>query len=130
MRVEVADAFPEADVLAVPVGPDGVPPGGDVPGAARIAEEEGLASKAGRTAVLYAEEPSKRVVLVGLGPAEELDSDTVRTAAAAVAGATERVGGTLAWVLDDSLPHDEQARAVVDGLILGTYDPGRWKTGP
>jgi leucyl aminopeptidase len=130
MRVEVADAFPEADVLAVPVGPDGVPPGGDVPGAARIAEEESLASKAGRTAVLYAEEPSKRVVLVGLGPAEELDSDTVRTAAASVAGATERVGGTLAWVLDDSLPHDEQARAVVDGLILGTYDPGRWKTGP
>jgi leucyl aminopeptidase len=130
VRVEVADAFPEADVLAVPVGPEGIPPGGDVPGAARIAEEEGLAAKAGRTAVLYAEEPSKRVVLVGLGPAAQLDSDTVRTAAAAVAGATERVGGTLAWVLDDSLPHDEQARAVVDGLILGTYDPGRWKTGP
>ena len=98
-------------------------------GAARIAEEEDVAAKAGRTAVLYAEEPSKRFVLVGLGPADELDADTVRTAAAAVAGATERIGGTIAWLLDDSLPKDEQARAVVDGLILGTYDPGRWKSG-
>ena len=129
MRVEVADAFPDADVLAVPVGPGGIPSGGDVPGAVRIAVEEDLAAKAGRTAVLYAEEPSKRIVLVGLGPADELDADAVRTAAAAVARATERVGGTLAWVLDDSLPQQEQARAVVDGLVLGTYDPGRWKTG-
>jgi leucyl aminopeptidase len=73
--------------------------------------------------------PARRVVLVGLGPADELDADSVRTAAAAVAGASERVGGTLAWLLDDSLPHSEQARAVVDGLLLGSYDPGRWKTG-
>ena len=128
MRVEVAETFPEADVLAVPVGPNGIPAGGDLHGASRIAEEEDVAAQPGRTAVLYAEEPSKRVVLVGLGPADELDADTVRTAAASVAGATERVGGTLAWVLDDSLPRDEQARAVVDGLILGTYDPGRWKS--
>src|SRR5437867_4157593 len=89
MRVEVADAFPEADVLAVPVGQGGIPAGGDLQGAARIAEEEDLAAKAGRTAVLFAEEPSKRVVLVGLGPADELDADTVRTAAASVARATE-----------------------------------------
>ena len=129
MRVEVADAFPEADVLAVPVGPDGIPAGGDLQGAARIAEEEDVGAQAGRTAVLYAEEPSKRVVHVGLGPADELDADTVRTAAAAVAEVTQRTGGTLAWLLDDSLPHDEQSRAVVDGLILGTYDPGRWKSG-
>jgi leucyl aminopeptidase len=130
MRVEVADAFPEADVLAIPVGPNGIPPGGDIAGAARIAEEEDVGAKAGRTAVLYAEEPSKRFVLVGLGPADELDADTVRTAAAAVAGATERIGGTIAWLLDSSLPKDEQARAVVDGLILGTYDPGRWRSSP
>ena len=97
MRVEVADAFPEADVLAVPVGPAGIPAGGDLQGAARIAEEEDLAAKAGRTAVLFAEEPSKRVVLVGLGPADELDADTVRTAAASVAEATDRIGGTLAF---------------------------------
>src|SRR5207247_1801262 len=65
------------------------------------------------------------VVLVGLGPADELDADTVRTAAASVAQATERNGGTVAWLLDDSLPQTEQARADVDGLVRSTHDPGR-----
>jgi len=64
-----------------------------------------------------------------MGPKEELDADTIRTAAAAVAEAAENVGGTLAWRLDGSLAQPEEARAVVDGLLLGTYDPGRWKTG-
>jgi leucyl aminopeptidase len=131
MRVEVlaaSDAPPEADVLAVPVGPKGLPANvTGLDGTGRVAEEEDIAAKVGRTAVLYPEGTARRVVLVGLGPADELDSDSLRTAAAAVAEATERVGGTLAWLLDDSLPHAEQARALVDGLLLGTYDPGRWK---
>jgi leucyl aminopeptidase len=139
MRVEVraaSDTPPEADVLALAIGPDGLPAisaslDGD---AARVAREEDVAAKAGRTAVLYpnGDRPARRIVLVGLGPASELDSDTLRTAAAAVAEAAERVGGTLAWFLDDSLPleHAEQIRAVIDGLLLGTYDPGRWKTDP
>ena len=133
MRVDVlsaSDAPPEADVLAVPVGPSGLPANAALDGAAaRIAQEEGLAAEVGRTAVLYPDGPARRIVLVGLGPADELDADTLRTAAAAAAEAAERVGGTIAWLLDDSLPHYEQARALVDGLLLGTYDPGRWKTG-
>jgi leucyl aminopeptidase len=135
MRVDVraaSDTPPEADVLALPVGPSGLPAeAGSLPTAARVAEDEDLAAALGRTAVLYPEGglPS-RLVLVGLGPAEELDADALRTAAAAVAEAAERVGGTLAWLLDDSLPLSaaEQARALVDGLLLGTYDPGRWKS--
>jgi leucyl aminopeptidase len=133
MKVEVSpasDSLPEVDVLAVPIGPNGLPAtarGLDGP-AQRIADEEEVGAKAGRTAVLHQDDPPRRIVLVGLGPADELDADTLRTAAAAVAEATERVGGTLAWLLDDSLPHAEQARALVDGLLLGTYDPGRWKT--
>jgi leucyl aminopeptidase len=131
MRVEVSEAVPEADVLAFPVGPKGLPSLAGDEDARRVADEEEVGAKVGRTAVLYPDgnTPARRVVLVGLGPAEELDADTVRTAAAAVAEAAERVGGTLAWVLDDSLPHPEQGRAVVDGLLLGSYDPGRWKTG-
>jgi leucyl aminopeptidase len=129
MRIEVRPGSPEppeADVLAVPVGPDGLQAGIGGDAAARVAEEEDLASEAGRTAVLY-DGPARRVVLVGLGPKEELDADTFRTAAAAVAESAERVGGTLAWMLHDSLTHGEQARALVDGLLLGTYEPGRWK---
>ena len=69
------------------------------------------------------------MVATGLGPGAALDSDAVRTAAAGVARATSHVGGTIAWVVDDGLdlPAAEQARAAVDGLVLGAYDPGRWK---
>ncbi len=71
-----------------------------------------------------------RVVVCGLGKLERLDSDSLRDAAAAAARAVAKIGGTLAFVLDPSLPLplDEQARAVVDGVVLGSYDPGRWKT--
>ena len=46
-----------------------------------------------------------------------------------MARATATVGGTIAWLLDDglTLPTAEQARSAVDGLMLGGYDPGRWK---
>jgi leucyl aminopeptidase len=136
MRVEVRaahDTPPEADVLALPVGPGGLPESAaGLDGRwAEVAAEEDVAGKVGRTVVLYSdgETAARRVVLVGLGPAAQLDADTLRTAAAEVARKTERVGGSLAWLLDDSLGHSrtEQARAVVDGLLLGTYDPGRWK---
>jgi leucyl aminopeptidase len=133
MQVDVhpgSESSPEADVIAVPVGPNGVPESArSLDGVTRVAEEEALAERVAATAVLYPEGPTRRIVLVGLGPANELDADTIRTAAASVAGAAERVGGTLAWMLDDSLPRAEQARAVVDGLLLGSYDPGRWKSG-
>jgi leucyl aminopeptidase len=131
MRVEVSEAIPEADVLAFPVGPKGLPALAGDQDARRVAEEEEVGEEVGRTAVLYPDgnAPARRVVLVGLGPADELDADAFRTAAASLAEAAERVGGTLAWLLDDSLPHSEQARAVVDGLLLGSYNPGRWKTG-
>jgi leucyl aminopeptidase len=136
MRVELSaaqDSPPEADVLAVPVGPGGLPAAAakiDGP-LAKMAAEEDIAAEVGRTAVLYPDgkAPARRIVLVGLGPAEEIDADAVRTAAASVGRETERVSGSIAWLLDDSLgvSSSEQARAVVEGLLMGTYDPGRWK---
>jgi leucyl aminopeptidase len=143
MRVEVRApeaAALRADVLAVGVtDADRALPeqarslGGSLADRLRaVAAEEEVAHKAGRTAVLYpdGEAEVRRLVAVGLGPADELDADAVRTAAAGVAHAAERVGGTLVWLLDDSLDLSpvEQARAVVDGLLLGAYDPGRWKS--
>ena len=72
---------------------------------------------------------AKRVAVAGLGKPEELNADSVRTAAAALARRAS-FGGTIAWLLDDSLPVDlpDQARAVIDGVILGSYDPGQWKS--
>jgi hypothetical protein len=69
MRVELraaSDLPPAADVVALPVGPGGLPAGGEwVNGAAaRVAEEEGLAATLGSTAVLYpdGDTPARRIV--------------------------------------------------------------------
>ena len=72
----------------------------------------------------------RRVVLVGLGKRADVDLDAFRTAGAVTAQALARVGGTLGWQLDESLPIPpaDQARALVEGTILGGYTPGRWKT--
>jgi leucyl aminopeptidase len=71
-----------------------------------------------------------RLVVVGLGNREELDLDAFRTAGAAASHALQRVGGTVGWLLDDSLevPPPQQAAALVEGTILGGYSPGGWKT--
>jgi leucyl aminopeptidase len=142
MRVEIRASVPEsfeADVVAIAL-PDG---GAAIPAVAesldealdgrlgRLAAEEEVAQAIGRTTVLHpnGELAARRVVAVGLGPTSEIDADALRTAAARVSAAADRVGGALAWLLDDSLDLTpaEQARAIVDGLVLGAYDPGRWK---
>jgi leucyl aminopeptidase len=142
MRVELSSGDAEsveADVLAVPLAD----PSGPLPAGAsrldellggrlrRVAEEEQVAKKAGQAAVLHlgGEIAAGRLTAVGLGPGAALDSDAVRTGASGVARATAAVGGTIAWLLDAglTLPIAEQARAAVDGLMLGGYDPGRWK---
>jgi len=71
-----------------------------------------------------------RLVAAGVGAGDELDADALRTAAAVTAKALARVGGSLAWHLDPSLPLSlpEQAAALVEGTVLGGYSPGAWKT--
>jgi leucyl aminopeptidase len=100
----------------------------------QLAEEGELRGELGRTVLLHTNGAStaRRVVVAGIGKRAEVDADALRTASAAVARRLGAVGGTLAWALDDSLPLplDEQARAVVEGTVLGAYSPGRWKTEP
>ena len=72
-----------------------------------------------------------RTIVVGAGPREEVDADVMRdVAAAAVAEVHATTGGTLAWSIDADLElsAEEQAGAVVEGAVLGGYDPGAWKT--
>jgi leucyl aminopeptidase len=92
--------------------------------------EDGFRGEAGKAVLLHLSRDAgaERVAVGGLG--SELDADAVRTAAGSVVRLVEPVGGTLAWVLDDSLPLSatEQARAVVDGLVMGGYDPGLRKS--
>ena len=87
-----------------------------------------LRSDLGSACVVHVD--GRRIAAAGAGPLERFDADALRTAAAAVAYELPRLGGTWAWLLDESLPLslEEQARAVVEGIALGGYDPGRWKT--
>src|SRR5260221_9117149 len=93
---------------------------------ASLAESGELRGKRGEAVVLH--EP--RVVAAGVGERSEVDAEAVRTAGAAAARALSRVGGTLAWRLDETLPVPlpEQAAALVEGTIFGSYSPGRWKS--
>jgi leucyl aminopeptidase len=98
----------------------------------RLADDGELKSELGKTVLLHTdgELNARRVVVAGIGKREELDADSLRTAAAAVARRVADVGGTIGWMLDNSLPlaFEEQARAIVEGTVLGSYSPARWKT--
>jgi cytosol aminopeptidase family protein len=131
VRAQSAESF-EADVLAVAL-PDN---GSALPAVAaaldkalegrlgRLAAEEEVAQVTGRTAVLHpnGELRARRVVAVGLGPTAEIDADALRTAAASVSAAADRVGGALAWLLDDSLELLEARR---EGAAVRPTGPDR-----
>jgi leucyl aminopeptidase len=125
-----------ADALAVPVG---LPLTGE---GARIVDEKlggriqalvasgELRGDRGESVVLYTDGAlaAPRVVLVGVGARP--DADAFRTAGSVAAQALARVGGTVSWLLDESLdlPLPQQAAALVEGTVLGGYSPGGWKT--
>ena len=133
MQVEVSAAEPgdlDVDVLGVPVV--------DPPDASRFDERikrrleriGELSGETGSTVVVHldGELGAARVAAAGVG--SEPDADSIRTAAAAVARAASRIGGSVGWTIDPSLgvPADVQARAAVEGIAYGAYRPGRWKS--
>jgi leucyl aminopeptidase len=140
VQVEVSSAGPEgveAALLALPITEPADPRSLPLPAAvrerlARLAAAGELKAETGSTLLLHLDGDlsSERIAAVGIGASEDVDADTVRTAAGAVAKAAGSFGGTLAWSLDPSLPLSpaEQARAAVEGIVLGGYEPGRWKT--
>src|SRR5436853_1349943 len=126
-----------ADALALPVaqplGGDGAKVVDEKLGGrlARLGESGELRGDPGEAVLLHlnGELEAPRVVAAGVGRRDDADADALRTAAAATAQALSRVGGTLVWLLDESLPVPlpEQAAALVEGTILGAYSPGNWK---
>jgi leucyl aminopeptidase len=142
VAVEVAlpgQVEPDVLAIAVPERDEGPLANGrrildeKLAGRLRRLEEEGeLRGELGRTVVLHTdgELRAHRVAAAGIGRRDEVDADAVRTAASSVARTIRDVGGTIAWLLDETLPVplDEQARAIVEGTLLGAYSPARWKT--
>jgi leucyl aminopeptidase len=123
--VTTASDLLTADAGIVAVAVTGAPPA--ELGVAELLAAEGFRPDAGTATLLNADE--RLVAVAGLG--DEVDSDAFRSAGAAVARLVRRAGGSVAWLLDSSqpVPLEEQARAVVEGVVLGGYDPGRWKSG-
>src|SRR3954471_4641845 len=58
----------------------------------------------------------------------ESGADGLRTAAARAVRAC-RHGGTVSWAFDAALPLgvEEQVHALVEGAVIGDYDPRRWR---
>ena len=134
-------ADPDVLALAVSDGGDGAAP---TVGAGlderlgerlqRLAAAGDLRAELGRSVLLHTDGDGgpRRVAAAGVGRRESVDADALRTAASSVVQSVDGVGGTLAWVLDETLPLplDEQARAVVEGTLLGAYDPAQWRSEP
>ena len=141
MQVEVQAVAPQqvdADVVAVPLaGGDGLDgAAGQIDSAldgllGRLAGEGELHDELGRAGLVHVEGKlsARRVAAAGVGPRDRVDADALRTAAAAVARLAEEFAGRIAWAIDTSLPLSplEQARAIVEGTVLGSYEPARWK---
>jgi leucyl aminopeptidase len=140
MQVQVQAVAPsevEADALAVALTEDGLTDSateidGKLDGLLQQLNDEGeLRSELGWATIVHVRGklPAKRIAVAGLGKRDEIDADAVRTAAAAVAQEAGQFTTSLAWALDSSLPLpvEEQAKALVEGTLLGAYDPARWK---
>jgi leucyl aminopeptidase len=144
MEIDVVATPPagvEVDVLAFPV-PDPVvlPPSGRefdrlVEGRlAHLIEDGELKGSPGSITLLHSDGrlTAHRLAAAGVGAESDAGADSLRTAAATVATRASEIGArTVAWVFEDNgFPLDaaEQARAVVEGIALGPYDAGRWKT--
>jgi leucyl aminopeptidase len=143
MEVEILEKAPaevEADVLAfaVPEPVELSAAAREVDGRlggrlAQLVDDGELTGGRGDVTIVHTrgELGAHRLAVAGAGAAAELDSDAVRTAAAAVVARTRSIeGATFAWLLGtgDHLRAAEEARAVVEGVALGRYDAGRWKT--
>jgi len=136
MRVEVQAVAPaevEAGVVAVLLTAGGLTETGRTLDStldgllSRIAQDGEARSDLGRARLVHAGD--RRVVLAGVGETSLVDADALRTTAAAVVGEAGEFVDSIAWPIDDALPlsGEEQAGALVEGTILGAYDPARWK---
>jgi leucyl aminopeptidase len=144
MQIDVVEEAPEgveADVLVFPVAdPVALPRvaeelDGRVDGALRHLIEDGeLRGERGTVTVFHTNGriAAHRLAAAGVGAADDVDADSLRTAAARVATRAADIGGrSVGWIVGENgvtLSAAEQARAIVDGTALGPYDAGRWKT--
>jgi leucyl aminopeptidase len=113
-----------------PLGPAAAGLDGRLNGRIRRGLDSGeISGKLGEVSLLHLDGELSRVAVAGIGHAPHADADALRTAASGVA---REVHGTNAvgWLLEEglALAPSDQARALAEGLVLGAYNPGLWKT--
>ncbi|MBV8480051.1 MAG: leucyl aminopeptidase family protein [Actinobacteria bacterium] len=125
MSVEIVEGG-HADAVAVLVTQP--PQEGLEPPLAELAASGELPGEVGEAVLLHRD--GGRLLGVGVGKRDEVNAETLRSAGAAAAAELGRVGGTLEWRLDGTLPLEaaDQAAALTEGTIIGGYAPGKWKT--
>jgi leucyl aminopeptidase len=116
----------QADVVVVPVAEGGEPPQGADERVRELISSGEAGTGFGAVEVVTVD--GRRLAVAGLGGRP--DADAVRTAVANAVRNTRRVGGTLAYVVNESLElsASEQARAAADGLVFGSYDTRKWRS--
>ena len=129
MEIDVAQRSPDGATLILPLAdpPGAVPEGAE--GISDLLSAHEASTERGSARLVRVD--GKRVVAAGLGPRDDVEPDALRDAAAAAIRELRRsIGGAAAWPVDETLPlaPAEQIRAVVEGAVLGGYDPGAWKT--
>ena len=122
-----------ADLLVVPVFADGeLGPGAEVVdgavggGLREFMTETGFEGKPGETLPIPTNGAlgARAVVLVGMGARDELTTDGLRRAGAALARRGSKVKSVATTLLDaapDSLDRPAAAQALVEGIALGSY---------
>jgi leucyl aminopeptidase len=137
-----APAKVRADVLAVPIF-DGreLGPGSDVVLAQldgildRYLTGTGFEAKAGQTIAVPVTNGGASagvVTLVGLGPREQVTTETLRRAAAAAVRRAAKASSLATTLLDarpESMSAAEAAQAIAEGLVLGSYEFLKYKPG-
>jgi leucyl aminopeptidase len=114
----------DADVLGVPVFTDlNLPAGAGATVNRRFLAAMGFEGRPGQTEPLQAEDGSI-VVAVGVGPADQLDTDVLRRAGAGfvrAVGRARRAAVTLPAAARGRVAAGRAVQAVVEGIALGGY---------
>ena len=128
-----------ADLLVVPVfaerelGPGAVEVDAAVGGGLRdFMEETGFEGKAGETLAIPTNGSlgARAAILVGVGKQDEITTDSLRRAGAALARRGSKVASIATTLLDaapESIEKREAAQALVEGVALGSYKFLRYK---
>ncbi len=94
-----------------------------------LATEEGFGGEPGKSFLVHADGPAKRVLLVGVGKAKDLQPAELRKLAAiAVEEADKRHLATVAIVVPAGVDAALAVRYLAEGAILGSYRYTAWLT--